>query len=219
VNGYDVVIPWDASIATATAAITKAPGTHEGFEEDPPPRRINCPSSPLAGTRLASGEIRNVYRPLYWRRWHVEERLLISAGIVALVVAVLVLFLRWMNRKGEPDERKRNVRKGAGNAMLGLQEFIEPSVEYVFQAQNLEQKEEEDDDGLGENEEIVRSDLAESLSRTPLDLEEIRRHLSAAARAGLDWQVLFAEAVTDELKQRPFRAPSIPPARRVAPRD
>ena len=76
--------------------------------------------------------------------------------------------------------------------MLGLQEFIEPSVEYVFQAQNLEQKEEEDDDGLGGNEEIVRSDLAEALSRTPLDLEEIRRYLSAARAR--DWTGRFSSS-------------------------
>ncbi len=37
--------------------------------------------------------------------------------------------------------------------MLGLQQFIEPSVEYVFQSQNVEQKEEEDDNGLGGDEE------------------------------------------------------------------
>jgi hypothetical protein len=106
-----------------------------------------------------------------------------------------------------------------GNAMLGLQEFIAPSVEYIFQAQNVEQKEEEDDEGLGGDEKAICSDLPEALSRTPVDLEEVRRHLSAAVRAGMDWKARFERAAGDELQERPFRAPFIPPAWRVAPRE
>jgi len=102
--------------------------------------------------------------------------------------------------------------------MLGLQQFIEPSVEHVFQAQNVEQREEDDDAGQGDDGETVRSDLAEALSRTPVDPEEVRRHLTAAMRLGLDWKPLFEQALADELRERPFRAPSMPPARRVAPR-
>ena len=103
--------------------------------------------------------------------------------------------------------------------MLGLQEFIEPSVEHVVSAQHLEQKEADDDEGLGDDGDRVHADLAEALSRTPLDLEEIRRHLTVAKEMGMDWKGLFAQAVTEELKQRPYRAPFLPPARRVAPRD
>jgi hypothetical protein len=147
----------------------------------------------------------------------VEDRFLILAGIVAVVVIVLTGFLGWMDRNHVP--RKPGVRRGAGNVLLDLQEFIEPSVEYVFQAQNVEQKEEEDDNGLGENEEAIRSDLAEALSRTPVDPEEVRRHLSTAMRLGMDWKALFDQVVGDELRERPFRAPSLPPAKRVAPRE
>jgi hypothetical protein len=146
-----------------------------------------------------------------------EERFLVFAGIVAAGAIVLALFLGWMNREGIPG--KERVRRGTGNALLGLQEFIEPSVEYVVQAQNVEQKEEKDDEGLGGDEAAIRSDLAEAMSRTPIDLEEVRRHLSAAARTGMDWKALFEEAASDELRERPFRAPSIPPVRRVAPRE
>ena len=146
-----------------------------------------------------------------------EDRFLFFAGIVAVVVMVLAAFFGWIDRKKPPGTKK--VRRGVGNAMLGLQQFIEPSVEHVFQAQNVEQKEEEDDQGQGGDEEAVRSDLAESLGRAPVDPEEVRRHLAAAARMGLDWRALFDQAVADELRKRPFRAPFVPPASRVAPRE
>jgi hypothetical protein len=146
-----------------------------------------------------------------------EDRFLFFAGIVAVVVMVLAAFFGWIDRKKPPGTK--NVRRGAGNAMLGLQQFIEPSVEHVFQAQNVEQTEEEDDQGQGGDEETVRSDLAESLGRAPVDPEEVRRHLAVAARMGLDWRALFDQAVADELRKRPFRAPFVPPASRVAPRD
>jgi hypothetical protein len=64
-----------------------------------------------------------------------EDRFLIFAGIVAVGVIVLAGFLGWMDRKDQPH--KQCVRRGMGNAMLGLQEFIEPSVEYVFQSLNV----------------------------------------------------------------------------------
>jgi hypothetical protein len=146
-----------------------------------------------------------------------EDRFLFFAGIVAVVVMVLAAFFGWIDRKKPPGTK--NVRRGAGNAMLGLQQFIQPSVEHVFQAQNVEQKEEEDDQGQGADEEAVRSDLAESLGRAPVDPEEVRRHLAAAAGMGLDWRAVFDQAVADELRERPFRAPFVPPASRVAPRE
>jgi hypothetical protein len=146
-----------------------------------------------------------------------EERLLVWAGIVATVAVLIAQSLGWMSRKGVPG--KERVRRGTGHALLGLQEFIEPSVEYIVQAQNVEQKEEEDDEGLGGDEAAIRSDLAQALGRMPIDPEEIRRHLSVAARTGMDWRALFEQAVGDELRERPFRAPCIPPARRVAPRE
>jgi hypothetical protein len=138
-------------------------------------------------------------------------------GTVAAVLLALAVILHWMDRKKVPS--KEHLRRGTGNAMLVLQEFVEPSIEYVVQAKNVEQKEEEDDDGLGEDEhEAICSDLAEALSQTPIDLDEVRRHLAAAARSGLDWSALFERAVHLELQERPFRAPLIPPPWRVAPR-
>ena len=146
-----------------------------------------------------------------------ESSFLIVAGILAVWAVVFEVLRRRLGRKESPV--KERLRRGTGHALLGLQEFIEPSVEYVFQAQNVEQKEEDDDDGLGEDEEALRSDLAEAMGRTPVDTEEVRRYLTAATRAGLDWRALFDEAVSVELRERPFRAPSIPPVGRVAPRE
>lgn len=144
-----------------------------------------------------------------------ESQFLVFAAIVAVAAVALNVLIRRAGRKNTMVRER--VRRGMGHAMLGLQEFIEPSVEYIVQAQNVEQKE-EDDEGQGDDEEVVRSNLAEALSQSPVDHEEIRRYLTAAVRAGLDWKALFEQAVADELRERPFRAPSMPPARRVAPR-
>jgi small-conductance mechanosensitive channel len=52
-GSFDVIIPWDASIATATEAIAGALREHEGFEEDPPPRTLVEAVEP-GGIRLRS---------------------------------------------------------------------------------------------------------------------------------------------------------------------
>ena len=72
-----------------------------------------------------------------------DFRPLASLGLLAAGGLALVLTLLWMRGKGWVDPSKDRVHRGTGHAMLGLQEFIEPSVEYIFQAENIEQKEEE----------------------------------------------------------------------------
>jgi hypothetical protein len=149
-----------------------------------------------------------------------ERSFFIFAGLCTLGVLAAALLLRWLERKGVVDTSKERVRRGTGHAMLGLQEFVEPSVEYVFQAQNVEQKEDEDREAGGEDDiEAIQADLARSLSASPVDAEEVRRHLASASRAGLDWQETYEKAVREELAARPFRAPSIPPVWRVRPRE
>jgi hypothetical protein len=143
----------------------------------------------------------------------------IVAGIVAVGLVWVVAVLGRAGKGKKVSPAKGRLRRGTGHALLGLQQFLEPSVEHIFEAQNVEQKEEEEDDGLGEGEDAIRMGLAEALGCSPVDIEEIRRHLTAAARSGLDWNVLYEQAVTAELRERPFRAPSIPPVRRVAPRE
>ena len=50
---FDVLVPWNASSSTATAAITKALREHEGLEDDPPPRTLLEAIEP-EGIRLRS---------------------------------------------------------------------------------------------------------------------------------------------------------------------
>jgi hypothetical protein len=147
-----------------------------------------------------------------------DLRPLAPVVLACLGVLMLALTLKVMQRRRWVDLSKERVRRGTGHAMLGLQEFIEPSVEYVIQAENVEQKEEDDLEADGDDAGAIRDDLSVSLGRSPIDPEEVRRLLTRAARSGLDWEGLYDEAVRSELGSRPFRAPSIPPAWRVAPR-
>jgi hypothetical protein len=148
-----------------------------------------------------------------------DLRPLVPAGLLCAGVLALILSLARMRRRGWVDTSKDRVRRGTGHAMMGLREFIEPSVEYVLQAENAEQVEEDDLDASGDDREAILADLATSLGRVSVDLEEVRRHLASARRTGLVWREVYEKAVRDELAARPFRAPSVPPIWRVAPRE
>jgi hypothetical protein len=134
------------------------------------------------------------------------------AGGLALGLTIL-----WLQRRGVIDARRERLRRGAGHALLGLQEFVEPSVEFIVQAENAEQKKEHEGDALEEDREVLLTDLAQSLRQDPVDHEEVRRHLAALQRSGLDWRALLEQALRDELAARPYRAPALPPVWRVAP--
>jgi hypothetical protein len=146
-----------------------------------------------------------------------DLRPLIPLGWFLAGGLALALTIVWLQRRGVIDARPERTRRGVSHAMLGIQEFIEPSVEFVFQTENAEQKEEDEGDGLEDEREALLSDLAESLGHDPIDPEEVRRHLAALQRAGLDWHALFDQAIRAELAARPYRAPSLPPVWRVAP--
>jgi hypothetical protein len=148
-----------------------------------------------------------------------DLRPLVPVGLLFAIVAALFLTLGWLRRRGWVDPSPNRVRRGVGHAMMGLQEFIEPSVEYVFQAENVEQADEDDPGPAEGGPEALLADLATGLGREPVDPEEIRRHLASALRAGLDWREMFDRAVRDELTARPYRAPSLPPIWKVAPRE
>lgn len=143
----------------------------------------------------------------------------VPVGLLLASIASLFLTLAWMRRRGWIDPSRDRIRRGVGHAMMGVQEFIEPSVEYVFQAENVEQKDAEDPEPSEGGTEAILADLATALCREPVDPEEIRRHLATAHRSGLDWREAFDRAVRDELAARPYRAPSLPPTWKVAPRE
>jgi len=112
------------------------------------------------------------------------------------------------------------IRRSAGNALFLLEEFVNPRVEHVVTARQDRVEDDEDSDGGDRNAlaERLRTELRASLAHPEIDPDEIRRHLALAVRSGLDWRSLYGEAVRDEIAARPFRAPSLPPSWRVAPR-
>ena len=148
-----------------------------------------------------------------------DLRPLVPVGLLLAGALMLGQALVWLQRRGLVDASKERVRRGTGHAMLGLQQFVEPSVEFVFQTENREQKDADDLDSSGVDEAAILADLAASLGRDPVDHEEIRRHLALAQRAGLEWQEVYERAVADELAARPYRLPWLPPAWKVAPRE
>jgi hypothetical protein len=103
--------------------------------------------------------------------------------------------------------------------MLVLREFIEPSVDHILQAENVEHRDLDDLDSSRTDREEILADLATSLGRDPVDPEEVRRHLASARRAGLDWREVYERALQDELTARPYRIPWLPPIGKVAPRE
>ena len=63
-----------------------------------------------------------------------------------------------MTRRGlDPIAAGSAPAAAPGHAMLGLQEFIQPSVEFIFQAENAEQKEEDEGDGLETDQDAIRA--------------------------------------------------------------
>ncbi len=141
---------------------------------------------------------------------------------LALILAGFLAFwllLTWIQRRGWVDLSRDRLRRGTGNALHGMQGFIEPSVEYLIEAENLEEVEGDDQESAEIEREAVLALLSTSLSRDPVDPEVVRFELAEALRAGLDWQALYEQAVRVELEARLFRAPSLPPIWKVAPRE
>jgi hypothetical protein len=143
---------------------------------------------------------------------------LIPLGWFLAGTLVLAAALIGCRRRCPKDPNRERARRAAGHVLLGLEEFIAPSVEFVRQAENAEQRKEDEGSAAEDERAAVLADLAQSLAFNPVDHEEVRRHLATAERAGLDWRALFEQAVRDELTARPYRAPAIPPLWRVSPR-
>jgi len=148
------------------------------------------------------------------------------AGVVmgAWVVERLVTALSRSSDEGDgaDTDRDKARRRATSGAALALQEVFDPGIEHVIRAERDAQAEEADPSGGGEPEipiDTFRADLEASLGRVPIDPEEIRRLLAAAERAGHDWRSLYEESVGAVVADRPYLAPMIPPASRIAPRE
>ena len=102
-GSFDVVIPWDASIATATEAITNALRTHEGFEDDPPPRTLVEAIEP-GGIRL---------RAYFWCPAQGVDRLKLQSD--AQLAAKVAL-----QKAGLSPAPPRMIVQMAGDGMFGL---------------------------------------------------------------------------------------------------
>ncbi|MFO0957057.1 MAG: hypothetical protein U0800_06255 [Isosphaeraceae bacterium] len=104
------------------------------------------------------------------------------------------------------------------NGLLQFQEFLDPSVSVLRQAQEVIVEEAEPGGG-GEpiTPEALQEGLSASLARSPIDTEEVRGWLTLARDKAIDWPVLFEESVRKELAERPYRLPEMPPPSRVAP--
>jgi hypothetical protein len=76
-----------------------------------------------------------------------------------------------------------------------LQEIIEPRAKHVSQSKQGEQ-------GRVSRERLL-AELVGSLTEASVDVEQVRRLLAIARRAGLDWRDLFAEAVAVRQTSRP----------------
>lgn len=146
--------------------------------------------------------------------------------VVGLVAFVLVLWaverLIYLARSSASRGSAPNAqRRAVTGAAFALQQVFEPGIEHVVRAEQDEPGEDDTSGGEGDWDawlDTHRQDLAESLGRTPVDPEEVKRVLASAQRLGLDWRALFEDAVALELTNRPFRAPFLPSASKVAPR-
>jgi hypothetical protein len=156
---------------------------------------------------------------------------LLGLGLMALVAAVWVfdrvfpaLMNRWRPVGGEEDDSSRSKarRRSVSGAAFALQQVFDPGIEHVIRAEQDAQAEEDDAGDPGDDPaatiDTLLADLAACLGRTPIEPEEIRTLLAEALRQGQDWQALYDEAVRLALDGRPYLAPMIPPAARVAPR-
>lgn len=153
-----------------------------------------------------------------------DHRALVPFVLLLVGGLALAAVLGWLREHGwaglRVDLSKDRVRRGVGHGLLGLQEFVEPSVEHIFETENREEKDRDEADSPdGEDREQILTDLAASLALDPIDLEEVRRHLTLALCAGLDWREAFESAAEAELRARPYRRPSMPPVWKVAPRE
>lgn len=138
----------------------------------------------------------------------------IGGAIASLVAARIIVA-----RSPTPPTRE-GIRRAGGNALFLMEEFINPRMEHVFTARDDQVHEDEEpgeDDDCESTSIRLKAEMASALAREPIDPADIRRLLTSAYRAGLDWRALYEHAVRAEAAARPLRALRLPPLARVAP--
>jgi hypothetical protein len=155
--------------------------------------------------------------------------MLLGFGFLGVVAAAWI-FDRVMDfRVSRPrvdyddSPQAKQTRLATSGAAFALQQVFDPGVEHVIRAEQ-DARAEEDDSGSGDGDRdetpgSFQAALGAALIRSPIDLEEVRRVLTAARSAGHDWRAHYDEAVYAALGERPYLASSLPPPARVAPRD
>lgn len=72
---------------------------------------------------------------------------LITPILILIGIAGFAFAASWMQRRGWIDVRRDRARRGGGRAALGLQEFIQPSVENLIRVEDSVQKQTDDREG------------------------------------------------------------------------
>ncbi len=137
--------------------------------------------------------------------------LLIPAGLgaVTALFALDRLLLR-LEEQGWIYYRKRGPSSSPLGAFVAFQKMIEPGMEHV-----VERKEQRDNAAVARERLLAR--LLACLEQEQVHRPQVRFHLAEAARAGVDWRQLYAEAVALQNAVRPERAALVPSPDEVAP--
>ena len=131
---------------------------------------------------------------------------------IALAVFVLDRLGLWLEDRGLLYYRRKKPSSSPLGAFVALQQFIEPGSRHVQEVgQN---KRVESQEALRER---LIAQLLHLFDSTPVNIEAIRQVLAAAARAGLDWRQLYAEATQVQLAVCPEHAERIPALEHVTP--
>ena len=132
-----------------------------------------------------------------------ETRFPFFAVIAGVGVTALVVILGWLDRKklppqGEhsPRDGKRTAGASAVHRAVGRVRFPGPECG--------EQREENDDQGLGGEDEATFALTWPMLGPRRRSIPKRSGDTSRRPRTGLDWRAIFDEAVADELRERPF---------------
>src|SRR5262249_44501586 len=128
----------------------------------------------------------------WWLTW-----VLIAAALGALLIG-LDRLCRSLPGPGWLYSRGQGTGSSPLGAFVAFQQFIEPGVRHVHEIR--EQRREADEAATRAG---LLARLLHLLDATPVNAEEVRLCLAAAAAAGLDWRELYAEATQIQRAVRP----------------